>query len=106
MIRSDRAVVLPIYESTYERGDALDSDYQNTTTFYRDHVLDLSKDLGRTIDYLESRRDVDSTKIAYYGLSWGAALAPIMVAAENRIKVIALTGGGFYFQRTLPESKH
>jgi len=103
LIRSGRAVLFPIYKSTYERGDALDSDYQSRTTFYRDHVLYWSKDLSRTIDYIQTRPDLDGNKLAYYGLSWGAALAPIMVAVEDRIKVVAMTGGGLEFQQTLPE---
>jgi eukaryotic-like serine/threonine-protein kinase len=43
LIRSGRAVVFPIYKSTYERNDALNSDYQNRTTFYRDLVLYLPR---------------------------------------------------------------
>jgi eukaryotic-like serine/threonine-protein kinase len=103
LIRSGRAVVFPIYKSTYERGDALNSDYQSRTTFYRDHVLYWGKDLSRTIDYIQTRADLDGGKLAYYGLSWGAALSPIMVAVEDRIKVAAITGGGLQFQQTLPE---
>jgi cephalosporin-C deacetylase-like acetyl esterase len=103
VVRSGRAVVFPIYKSTYERGDRLNSDYQNRTTFYRDHVIYWAKDFSRTIDYIETRSDLDRGNLAYYGLSWGAALSPIMVSLDNRIKVAAVTGGGLEFQQTLPE---
>ena len=39
ILRSGRAVLYPIYKSTFERGDGLGSDYQAPTTFYRDHVI-------------------------------------------------------------------
>ena len=94
ILRSGRAVVYPVYKSTFERGDALDSDYQAPTTFYRDHVIMWAKDLGRSLDWIESRKDLDGKRIAYYGASWGAFLAPVMLAVEERIKVGLLVGGG------------
>jgi eukaryotic-like serine/threonine-protein kinase len=103
IIKTGRAVVYPIYKGTYERGDDLHSDYQNRSTLYRDHVIDWSKDLGRTIDYVETRRDLDHKKLAFYGLSWGAVEAPVLTAVEDRIKVDILVSGGLEFQDTLPE---
>jgi len=103
IIKSGRAVVYPIYKGTYERGDDLHSDYQNRTAVYRDHVIAWSKDLGRTIDYVETRSDLDRKKLAYYGLSFGAVEAPVLTAIEDRIKVDVLVAGGLEFQDTLPE---
>jgi len=74
-----------------------------TTALYRDHVIDWSKDLGRTIDYIETRRDLDHEKLAYYGLDDGAYLGDILAAVEKRIKVVVLAGGGFYLGKKLPE---
>ena len=48
ILRSGRAVLYPVFKSTFERGDALDSDYQAPTAFYRDHVIMWSRDLGRS----------------------------------------------------------
>jgi eukaryotic-like serine/threonine-protein kinase len=101
--RSGRAMVYPIYKSTYERGDELKSDVQVPTAFYRDHVIAWHKDVARTIDYLETRSDLQTDNLAYYGLSWGAALAPVMISMEPRIKLAVLVGGGFDFGKTLPE---
>jgi dienelactone hydrolase len=103
ILRSGRAVLYPIYKSTFERGDGLDSDYQAPTTFYRDHVIMWAKDLGRSLDWIESRKDLDQSRIAYYGASWGAFLAPVMMAVENRVKVGLLVGGGLEAQDVLPE---
>ncbi len=104
LLRGGRAVIWPIYKSTYERGDDLSSDYPEETTFYKDHVIMWGKDLARSIDYLETREDVDSDRIAYYGLSWGAAMGAILPAIEPRIRTNILYVAGMTFQRALPEA--
>jgi formylglycine-generating enzyme required for sulfatase activity/dienelactone hydrolase/predicted Ser/Thr protein kinase len=103
LLKSGRAVMYPIYKGTFERGGDLHSDYPAETAFYKDYVIMWGKDLGRSIDYLETRRDVDAGRIAYYGLSWGAALGAILPAVERRIKVNILYVAGLNFQRALPE---
>ena len=101
--RDGRAVVYPIYKGTYERGDDLSSDYQDRSNFYKEHVIMWAKDLSRTIDYLETRNDIDTSRLAYYGSSWGAAISPIMLAADKRIKAAVLRGGGLTSEPVLPE---
>ena len=103
VIRSGRALLYPVYKSTYERGDGLATDVASATSLYRDHVLQWSKDLGRSIDYLETRPDIDARKLAYYGLSWGAQMGAILPAVEDRIKACILFSGGVDVRRTLPE---
>ncbi len=102
-IKSGRAVMLPIYKGTYQRGDDLKSDYPEETTLYKDHVVMWAKDLARSIDYLETRADIDATKIAYYGLSWGGAMGAVMPAVEKRIKAVVLYVAGLNFQHAMPE---
>jgi dienelactone hydrolase len=63
----------------------------------------LSKEMSRGIDYLETRPDLDSGRIGYYGFSWGASMGAILPALEKRIKVSVLHGGGFYLQKGRPE---
>ena len=48
------------------------------------------------IDYIETRKDLDHEKLAYYGVDTGAYLGNILGAIEKRIKVLLLAGGGFY----------
>ncbi len=103
VIKSGRAVVHPIYKSTYERGDDIQWIYQDRTRRYRDHVFEWSEDLGRTIDYIETRGDLNHEKLAYYGVSWGATLGPLLAAVEDRIKVVLLTGGGLQLRAASPE---
>jgi dienelactone hydrolase len=56
--------------------------------------LQWSKDLGRSIDYLETRRDIDIRELAFLGISLGAAAAPRLVAVEPRFKAAILLSGG------------
>ena len=102
LLETGRAVVIPIYKGTFERRDALTSTFPNTTTFYRDHVVAWAKDVGRSIDYLETRSEIDSTRLAYYGVSWGASLVQLPTI-ERRFKVAVLVAAGFHGTRSLPE---
>jgi formylglycine-generating enzyme required for sulfatase activity len=61
--RAGRAVVFPVYKGTFQRPRVDDS----TPTLRRDWYVMLFKDLGRTIDYLETRSEFDASKLAYYG---------------------------------------
>jgi dienelactone hydrolase len=103
LVRSGRAVVLPVYKGTYHRGADIRSDYPSETAAYRDFVIQWARDLGRAIDYVASRPDLDATRIAYYGLSWGGYLGAILPAIERRIRANVLYVAGFTFQRALPE---
>ena len=96
-------MVLLTIKGTYDRGDALTSDHPSPSALYRDHVIMWSKELRRTVDYIEKRPDLDAKKIAYYGLSWGGALGAILPAFEPRLKVMVLESGGLYAEQTLPE---
>jgi dienelactone hydrolase len=103
LITSGHAVLFPVYKGTFERGTGLASDIQNETNLYREHVIQWSKDLGRSIDYLETRSDIAMGQLGYFGLSWGSAMAPVMLAMEPRIKASVLISGGLVLQPTQPE---
>jgi formylglycine-generating enzyme required for sulfatase activity/tRNA A-37 threonylcarbamoyl transferase component Bud32/predicted esterase len=98
VIKSGRAVMFPIYKGTFERFDDYFS-HPMTSSFYRDNVIACSKDLGRSIDYLETRPDIDVQRLAYEGFSWGAAMGAILPAMEERLKALVLIGPGFYLQK-------
>ena len=87
IVRSGRAFLYPIYKSTFERARRLKDDYPNTTTAWRDHMIMWAKDVGRSVDYLESRPDIAKDKIGYIGLSWGGVMAPVFLAVEPRISL-------------------
>ncbi len=104
LLKSGRAIMRPIYKGTFERHDDLKSDLQDETVFYKDHVIMWRKDIGRCIDYLETRKDIQADKIAYLGWSWGGFMGGIMPAIEKRLKVIVLNVGGMEMNKALPEA--
>ncbi|MEO8637047.1 MAG: protein kinase, partial [Gemmatimonadales bacterium] len=103
LIKSGRAVLYPVYKGTYQRQDSLQSDTQDSTIFYRDHVVMWGKDLRRGVDYLETRPEVSISRLAYYGISWGGAMGGLMPAIEPRIKVSVLQVAGLEFTPVRPE---
>jgi len=103
LLKSGRAVLWPVYKGTYERADDMQTYFPNTSIRYRDRVIHWAKDLGRSIDYLETRPDIDIRRLAFYGYSWGACMGAILPAVENRLKVNVLMGPGFYLEETRPE---
>ena len=103
LIKGGRAIVIPVLKGTNERHDELKSDLQEETVFYKDHVIMWRKDIGRTIDYLETRKDIQADKLAYLGWSWGGFMGGIMPAVEKRFKVVILNVGGMEMHKTLPE---
>ena len=105
IIKSGRAVMFTVYKGTFERGANPDSSpWPNNTTSYRDRIVMWSKDLGRSIDYLETRSDIDHDKLAYEGYSLGAALGALLPGVEDRFKAVVLLCGGFWLQKRLPEA--
>jgi serine/threonine protein kinase/formylglycine-generating enzyme required for sulfatase activity/dienelactone hydrolase len=104
IIKSGRAVLFPIYKGTFERGSGLKPIYwPNTSSTYRDNVIFWSKDLSRSIDYLETRQDINRNALAYEGQSWGAAMGGLLPAVETRFRAIILLSPGFLLQELLPE---
>jgi class 3 adenylate cyclase/dienelactone hydrolase len=103
LLKSGRAIIRPIYKGTFERFDDLKSDIQDESVFYRDHVIMWRKDIGRTLDYLATRADIQNDKVGYLGWSWGGFMGGIMPAVENRIKAVVLNVGGMEMSKALPE---
>jgi eukaryotic-like serine/threonine-protein kinase len=102
--RSGRALIAPIYKSTFQRRDTFRDDNPTATTFYRDHMVMWQKDLARSLDYADTRPDLRHDGYGYLGLSWGSQVAPVMVALEPRVKAVILESGGLSFPKILPEA--
>jgi len=102
VLKNGRAVAFPVYKRTFERGDRQPLPSASTAAF-RDLVVQQVNDLRRSIDYLETRPDIDSRKLGYYGHSWGGANGPIVLATESRLRAAVLYVAGIYGARFLPE---
>jgi dienelactone hydrolase len=57
------------------------------TAAYRDNTIETIKDMRRTIDYLETREDVDARTLACFGYSWGGVNGPTALPQELRLRV-------------------
>jgi formylglycine-generating enzyme required for sulfatase activity/dienelactone hydrolase len=103
-LKSGRALIFPIYKGTYERRDGFVPG-TGLPASGRDHVIAWAKDLSRSLDYLESREDIDGTKVAYFGDSLGGFQGALLSAVEKRIQVAILSSGGLtLIMRPLPEA--
>jgi class 3 adenylate cyclase/dienelactone hydrolase len=92
--KSGRMVVMPVFASTMERiGEQ--SGLAAGPVARRERRAEWSKDLGRTLDYLETRGDVDMERVAFIGLSLGASVGLRIVPLEERIATLMLWSGGF-----------
>ncbi len=99
VIQSGRAVLYPVFKGTYERPAPVPGP---DTVAGRETLIQDSKDLGRSIDYLETRPDIDRNRIGFLGVSMGAAHAVYFAAVEDRIKAVIMLDGGFYNEKPLP----
>jgi dipeptidyl aminopeptidase/acylaminoacyl peptidase len=67
-------------------------------------LIQICKDLSRSVDYLKTRSDIDGGKIAYHGFSTGAILALPCVALEDRFQTVILQGGALFSGPRPPET--
>jgi eukaryotic-like serine/threonine-protein kinase len=96
LVRNGRAVMYPVYKGTFERSDPnLAAIHQGADSYaYSEFLIQMVKDFRRSIDYLETRPDIDNSKLSYYGMSWGGLIGPIITAVEERLKTSIIIAGG------------
>jgi serine/threonine protein kinase/dienelactone hydrolase len=97
-VKGGRAVIYPIYKGTYERQVPISG-----PNALRELIIQQVKDVRRVVDYLASRRDIDSSRLLYYGVSWGLSQGPINLAVEKRFKAAVLVAGGIYATKGYPD---
>ena len=94
ILQSGRAVMYPVYQDTYERRTRFSvpgggQDVNLTVDWY--------KDAARSLDYLATRPDLDSGKLAYLGVSMGAADGVILSALlQDRLRTAIFLDGGYF----------
>ena len=59
----------------------------------REEQIQLIVDLRRAVDLLRARADVDDDRIAYLGVSYGAAMGGLLAGVEHRIAALVLMSG-------------
>jgi cephalosporin-C deacetylase-like acetyl esterase len=100
IVKGGRALLFPMYKGTYERRLERPPDGPNAR---RDLTIQRMKDLQRSVDYVETRSDLDHGRMAFFGVSLGGVLAPIALAIEKRFGAAVIWSGGFRSNTTLPE---
>ena len=100
LVRSGRAVVHPVYSGMYER---YQGPLPREALALRDFQLRWSQDMHRTLEYLETRPDIDQERLGYFGASLGAWHGPIPLAIEPRFDLGILVGGALSPMRFEPE---
>jgi tRNA A-37 threonylcarbamoyl transferase component Bud32/dienelactone hydrolase len=103
LVENGRAVIYPIYRGTYERDDGTRVSDPDSSNAYRQRAIRWQKEVSRTVDYLASRSDVDTAKLAFLGISWGGRFGGIVLAIEPRFKAAVLNVAGLNFRDAPPE---
>ena len=94
VVQSGRAVMYPVYQDTYERRTRHSLPGASEGI---DISVERYKDAGRSLDYLQARRDIDNSKLGYMGVSMGSAEGVIYAALlGDRLKTVILLDGGFF----------
>jgi eukaryotic-like serine/threonine-protein kinase len=95
LLKNGRAVLYPVYKGTFERSDpTILNMIGESSRRYTDFLVQFMRDFSRCVDYLDTRTEIDTGRLAYYGLSWGGHLGAMIPAVETRLKASVLLGGG------------
>jgi dienelactone hydrolase len=95
VLRSGRAIVLPVWEGAFDRGIRWPrGDDEAWLEWTRTRVLRWRQDLGTTLDYLQTRQDIDPERIGFLGISYGASNPLAILAVEPRLKTAVMVAGG------------
>jgi dienelactone hydrolase len=99
LIKSGRAVLFPEYQGTFERRSHDTPGPRGET----DQAIQRCKDLYRSVDYLETREDIDIGRLGFFSISGGSQTALIALPQEPRIKAAVLAEAGLPVGRKPPE---
>jgi dienelactone hydrolase len=102
LIRGGRAVLIPIWKGSYERQDGFHP-FESERAIYREHVIAWVAELHQSIDYLQSRKDVNPSAIGFQGISFGAVWSPLFLALEPRLKTGIILLGGLLVNQSSPD---
>ena len=71
---------------------------------FRMRMFHWRQDLGRALDTLSARDDIDMNRIGYLGQSFGSSIPLPLLALEDRLKAAVLVDPGFTFRAVPPEA--
>lgn len=95
LLQSGWALAVVAFDGAYERQWSVErSRSTSVAEGVRLRQRHWREELGRAIDYLETRDDVDTSRIGWFGISFGAAAMLPLLAVERRIGAAVLYSGG------------
>ncbi|MGB7070520.1 MAG: protein kinase [Pyrinomonadaceae bacterium] len=95
VIKSGRAIVGIVAKGQIERPWPADFAMPSASTAeYRDILVNRYTDYRRGLDYLETRSEIDSNRIAFLGISAGAHEGLILAGLEHRYRSFFLMAAG------------
>jgi dienelactone hydrolase len=73
----------------------------------REEQIQLIADLRRAVDVLLGRPEVDASRLAYFGVSYGGAMGGLLAGVEDRLRayVLVVGDGGLVTHVTGPEDR-
>ena len=97
VIESGRAVMYPVYNGTYERQRVRQLPANGGET---ERTVEWYKDAARSLDYLETRPDIDHSRMGYLGVSMGSAYGVIYATLlQDRLKAAMFLDGGYFLEK-------
>ena len=95
IVKSGRALVVVAIEGSFDRHwSAERRQTMSAPDRFRIRLRHTRQDLGRTIDYLASRDDIDSGSLAWFGDSYGGIWMIPILAIEKRFRTAVLIRSG------------
>jgi hypothetical protein len=95
LLKSGWALAVVAFDGAYERQWSAESRQSMVPAErFRVRLRHWRAELGRTIDYLATREDVDARQLGWFGISYGAGAMLPLLAAEKRIGAAVLYSGG------------
>ena len=95
-------MLYPVYKGSYERA-SVPFPTIRIPTERRDLIIQFTKDFLRSVDYLQTRQDIDNHNLGFVGISMGAQRGPHLLALEDRMKTGILIHGGLIMAPQRPE---
>lgn len=97
LLKNGYAVLrLDFNEHGERKGDEYKFDFTGEYKYWTRNVVSQTVfDLRRAVDFIETRKELDASRIGYYGISLGGITGTVFCGVEDRIKVpvVALAGG-------------
>ena len=94
-VRAGRAALGVVLDGMVGREWPVDRGFpQSNSVEFRELMVHHATELSLALDYLETRTDIDSERVAYVGLSWGAGSRATLAAIDDRWGAVVFLGAG------------